>query len=38
VAVLRTPAVRRLLAVLVPILHRDGELDLADAEAALRSG
>lgn len=37
-AVLRAPAGKRLapmLAVLVPILRRDGELDLTDAEAAL---
>lgn len=37
-AVLRAPAGKRLapmLAVLVPILGRDGELDLTDAEAAL---
>jgi hypothetical protein len=37
-AVLRAPAGKRLapmLAVLVPILHRDGELDLSDDEAAL---
>ena len=37
-AVLRTPAGKQLapmLSTLVPILHRDGELDLSDAEAAL---
>ena len=37
-AVLRAPAGKRLapmLAVLVPLLRRDGELDLTDAEAAL---
>ncbi|MGH3743898.1 MAG: hypothetical protein ACRDTP_03450, partial [Mycobacteriales bacterium] len=37
-AVLRAPAGKRLapmLAVLVPILRRDGELDISDAEAAL---
>src|SRR5881409_1559041 len=37
-AVLRAPAGKRLapmLPVLVPILRRDGELDLTDAEAAL---
>ena len=37
-AVLRAPAGKRLapmLAVLVPVLRRDGELDLTDGEAAL---
>ena len=37
-AVLRAPAGKRLapmLAVVVPLLRRDGELDLTDAEAAL---
>jgi hypothetical protein len=36
--VLRAPAGKRLapmLAVVVPLLRRDGELDLTDAEAAL---
>ena len=40
-AVLRAPAGKRLapmLPVLVPILRRDGELDLSDAEAALLVG
>jgi transposase InsO family protein len=40
-AVLRAPAGKRLapmLPVLVPILRRDGELDLTDAEAELLSG
>ena len=37
-AVLRAPSGKRLapmLAVLVPVLRRDGELDLTDGEAAL---